>query len=171
MRSLFQRGPSLTTLHADYAAQGRIDDEAPVTSESSVVVDATPAQVWEVLTDLRNWPSWAPGYEVLRLDEITPGAGFRWRLGKVKIASTFAVVAPGRELTWSGLVFGYKAVDQQILEALPGGRTKVTMRESLAGPLVSLVFGAGKLRAGHERYLAALETELGRRSAARRVAA
>ncbi|MEU4833844.1 SRPBCC family protein [Streptosporangium sp. NPDC023615] len=143
-----------------------MDAEAPVTSESGVVVDATPAEVWEVLADLGNWPAWAPGYEVLELGEMTPGAAFRWRLGPVRITSRFAVVAPGRELTWSGVVLGYRAVDQQVLQALPGGRTRVTMRESLAGPLVSLVFGAGRLRAGHERYLNALETELARRSAA-----
>ncbi|MET8340381.1 SRPBCC domain-containing protein [Streptosporangium canum] len=168
MSKLFYRGPSLPTLHADYAARHRIDTGAPVTSESSVIIDATPAQVWEVMADLRNWPAWAPGYEVLELDEMAPGAEFRWRLGGVRIKSRFAVVAPDRELTWSGVVFGYKAVDQQVLEALPGGRTRVTMRESLAGPLVSLFFGVDKLRAGHDRYLAALTTELTRRSAAHR---
>ncbi|MGC5014574.1 SRPBCC family protein [Streptosporangium sp. DT93] len=166
MRKLLYRGPSLATLHADYAACGRIDTEAPVTSESGVVVDATPAQVWEVMSDLGNWPSWAPGYEVLELGEVTPGAAFRWRLGSVRITSRFAVVAPGRELTWSGVVFGYKAVDQQVLQALPGGRTRVTMRESLAGPFVSLLFGVDRLRAGHERYLNALAAELARRPAA-----
>ncbi|GAA3041306.1 SRPBCC family protein [Streptosporangium longisporum] len=165
MSKLFYRGPSSAVLHAEYAARGRIDTEAPVTSASSVVVDATPAQVWEVISDLRNWPRWAPGYEVLQLGETAPGATFRWRLGGVRITSRFAVVAPGRELTWSGVVFGYKAVDQQLLEALPGGRTRVTMRESLAGPLVSLIFGVDKLRTGHERYLAALEKELTRRPA------
>ncbi|MGV9779607.1 SRPBCC domain-containing protein [Streptosporangium sp. NPDC003464] len=168
MSKLFYRGPSLAVLHTDYATRHRIDAEAPVTSESSVVIDATPAQVWEVLTDLRNWPAWAPDYEVLELGEMAPGADFHWRLGKVRIRSRFAVVAPGRELTWSGVVFGYKAVDQQVLEALPDGRTRVTMRESLAGPLVSLFFGADKLRAGHDRYLAALKAEVTTRSAALR---
>ncbi|MEU7864275.1 hypothetical protein [Nonomuraea sp. NPDC049141] len=41
------------------------------------------------------------------------------------------------------------------------------MRESLAGPIVSLFFGDDKLRAGHDRYLAALEAELSKRSATR----
>ncbi|MEV7908190.1 SRPBCC domain-containing protein [Streptomyces anulatus] len=168
MSKLFYRGPSLATLHADYAARHRIDTEAPVTSESGITVDADPAQVWEVLADLRNWPAWTPGHEILELGEMAPGAEFRWRLGKVRISSRFAVVAPGRELTWSGRVFGYKAVDQQVLEALPGGRTRVTMRESLAGPLVSLLFGADRLRAGHDRYLTALRSEVAKRSAAQR---
>ncbi|MEU7864276.1 SRPBCC family protein [Nonomuraea sp. NPDC049141] len=95
------------------------DAEAPVISESSVIVDATPAQGWELVADLRSWPAWTPDYEVLELDVMAPGAAFRWRLGKVKIKARFAVVAPERELTWSGRVFGYKAIDQQVLEASP----------------------------------------------------
>ena len=138
------------------------DATAPVTSESSVVIDAAPAAVWAVLADLRSWPEWSPKRRVLRLGEMEPGETFRWRLGAVRIASTFAVVAPGRELTWSGIVAGYKAVDQQVLEALPGGRTKVTMRESLDGPLVRLLFGPARLRAAHEEYLRDLQQAVGR---------
>jgi hypothetical protein len=139
-----------------------------VQNESSVIVDATPGEVWDVLADLRNWPSWMPDYEILELGEVTPGAGFRWRLGKVKISSTFAVVTPERELTWSGAVFGYTSVDMLLLAALPGGGTRVTMAESLAGPLVSVLFSTGRLRAQHERYLAALKKEVIARSTGRR---
>ncbi len=48
--------------------------------------------------------------------------------------STFAVVNPGHELTWTGRFLGYKAVDQHLLEPAGNGRTTVTIRESLAGP-------------------------------------
>lgn len=166
-RSMFSFGPSLASLHSEYAMRHRIDAAAPVTSNSSIVIDAAPAEVWSVLSDLRRWPDWSPTRRILRLEEMVPGASFRWRLGPVRITSTFAVVEPGHELTWTGVVAGYKAVDQQVLEALPGGRTRVTIRESLAGPLVTMVFGAAKLRAGHEQYLAELQAEVIQRQATR----
>ncbi|MGI5238376.1 SRPBCC family protein [Dactylosporangium sp. CA-139066] len=151
----------LAVLHREYALQGRIDAAAPVTSESSIVIDAPPQRVWAVLADLRSWPEWSPKRRVLRLGEMAPGVSFRWKLGAVAVNSTFAVVEPGRELTWSGVVAGYKAVDQQVLEPLPGGRTRVTMRESLDGPLVRVLFGAKRLRAGHEEYLRELQQAVG----------
>ena len=46
-------------------------------------------------------------------------------------------------------------MDRHLVEPLPGGRTRVTIAESLAGPLLPLLYPAAKLRAGHERWLAA----------------
>ncbi|MDF5756045.1 SRPBCC domain-containing protein [Spongiactinospora sp. TRM90649] len=162
MEKLFYRGPSLDALQAEYAFRGRIDEAAPVRSESSVIVDADPWTVWSVLADLRRWPEWTPGHRVLELGDIAPGEPFVWRLGGVKIRSRFAVVSPGRELTWTGVFLAYQAVDRQTLEPLPRGRTKVTIRESLAGPLVPLIFSSAKLRAAHESYLNALKNAVTR---------
>ncbi|GAA0979461.1 hypothetical protein GCM10009555_044230 [Acrocarpospora macrocephala] len=159
MNGLFYRGPSLEKLHTDYALRGRIDEKAPVVSTSSVVVNAPVDRVWEVMSDLRGWPAWYPQYRVLDLTETAPGAFFRWQLGSMKITSRFAVIDPGRELTWTGVVFGFKAVDRHLLEPLDDARTRVTMSESLAGPFASVLYGSDKLREGHERYLSALKTE------------
>jgi hypothetical protein len=81
------------------------------------------------------------------------------------------VVEPGRELTWTGrsaLVF--KAIDRHVLEAVDGGRTRMIVEESLAGPLLPLVFSSARLRRGHERWLAALKAvvETGRRPTSER---
>ncbi|GIH29253.1 hypothetical protein Aph01nite_75630 [Acrocarpospora phusangensis] len=157
MSALFYRGPSLDDLHTEYAAKGRIDERAPVTSSSSVVVNAPVERVWALLSDLRGWPGWYPEYQVLDLGVMAPGERFRWKLGGLKITSRFAVVEPRRELTWSGVVFGYRAVDRHLLEPLDGGRTRVTMSESLAGLFASVLYGTDKLRQGHDRYLAALK--------------
>lgn len=55
---------SLATLHDDHALRGRIDDDAPVTSASTVLIDAPAARVWEVLADLRGWERWAPAFRL-----------------------------------------------------------------------------------------------------------
>jgi hypothetical protein len=154
---LFYSGPSLSVLHDDYAARGRIDTGAPLVSTSSLVIDAPVGRVWEVMADLASWPSWSPGLEIVELSQVRPGARFRWKMNGVPLRSRFAVVDAGRELTWTGTFFGYKAVDRHVLESIEGGRTRVTIEESLAGPLLPLLYGQSKLRANHERWLAGLK--------------
>ena len=100
---------------------------------------------------------------MLELGEVRPGAPMRWKLGGLTMRSTFAVVNPGRELTWTGRFLGYKAVDQHLLEPAGNGRTTVTIRESLAGPLLPLLYRPSQLQAGHQRWLTALKTTLERR--------
>jgi hypothetical protein len=155
---LFYSGPHLAVLHDEYARRGRIDPAAPLTNSSSLIVDAPPERVWDVLVDLRNWPAWAPGFRVRGLTAVAPGATFRWTLRGARIRSTFAVVEPTRELTWTGTCLGCKAVDRHLLEPVGGGRTRVTVEESLAGPLLPLLYSPGRLRAGHEEWLGALKT-------------
>ena len=71
--------------------------------------------------------------------------------------STFAVVNPGHELTWTGRFLSYKAVDQHLLEPAGNGRTTVTIRESLAGPLLPSCTARANCQAGHQRWLTALK--------------
>ncbi|GLV52277.1 hypothetical protein TBS_28420 [Thermobispora bispora] len=155
--TLFHRGPSLAALHDEYAARGRIDHEAPVRSSSGTVVAAPAERVWAIMADVASWPSWASNLQVLELGEVRPGETFRWRLGPVTIRSRFARVDPGRELTWTGTFFWYRAVDRHVLEPPGDGTTRVTIEESLAGPLLPLLYGEARLRANHERWLAELK--------------
>jgi hypothetical protein len=155
---LFYTGPSLAVLHSEYARRGRIDAAAPVTNTSSLLVGASVRQVWAALCDLRNRATWDPDFRLRELAHVTPGASFRWTIRGARIRSTFAVVDPERELTWTGTSTGLKAVDRNLLEPVDSGRTRVTVQESLAGPLLTLFYSPAKLRAGHEAYLTALKT-------------
>ena len=58
LAKLFYTGPSLHTLHEEYAKQSRIDEAAQLTSESSVIIDAPVSQVWAVVSDAASWPAW-----------------------------------------------------------------------------------------------------------------
>lgn len=158
--TLFYTGPSLRTLHEEYAKNSRIDAAAPLTVTSSITIDAPPDQVWAVLSDVAAWPAWHPAMTVRSLDAVRPDAALRWKLGRVPIRSTFAVVSPPRELTWTGRFLGYKAVDQHLLAPIADGRTTATIRESLAGPLLSLLFSQAELEAGHHRWLADLKARV-----------
>jgi hypothetical protein len=91
---------------------------------------------------------------------VRPDEPFTWKLNGIKIAATFAVVSPPTELSWTGSFFGYRAVDRNLLEPLGAHRTLVTFEESLAGPLLPLVYRSSQLRANHERWLTSLKTFL-----------
>lgn len=130
----------------------------PLTSSSSVVIDAPVAAVWATVADIRSWPTWYRDFEIKELTEVAPGGTLRWKLRGAPIRSRFAVVAPERELTWHGRMFGYQAVDRHVLEPTDGGRTTVTLSESLTGPLVTLLYSETRLRASHEAWLTALKT-------------
>jgi uncharacterized protein YndB with AHSA1/START domain len=157
LKSLFYSGPSLPTLHAAYAKQGRIDTAAFIQSQAEIFIQAPVARVWHIIADAANWPVWMPGVKTVRLDSaVAPDATFTWKNGPSTIKSTFAVVQPERELTWTGVSSGAKAVDRHTLESKDGG-TRVFTEESMAGPFVILFFNSAKLHTGQLAFLAALK--------------
>ncbi|SEG96048.1 Polyketide cyclase / dehydrase and lipid transport [Nonomuraea solani] len=126
---------------------------------SSIVIDAPAGKVWQLLADMRSWPQWRSDAYVIELGEMKPDAPFRWNIRGQAIKSTFAVVEPERELAWTGVAMGYvKAIDRMRLEAAGDGRTRVTIEESMAGPLLTLFYSSAKLRKGHEDMLHMLKT-------------
>lgn len=151
-------GPPLRELHEEYAKKGRIDEKAPVKSVASITIDAPVATVWKLLGDLRNWPSWRSDAHVTSLGPIEPDARFRWKIRGTSIKSTFAVVAPEREIAWTGVAMGWiKAIDRCRLAPTEDGRTTVTLEESMSGPLLTFFYDDGKLREGHEDVLRMLK--------------
>lgn len=74
---------------------------------AEALVDAAPARVWELLSDVTNLPDWSP--ELVRMVPLKPG-GLRvgqWYLGvnrrKAVVwpsRSVVAVLEPGRTLAW-----------------------------------------------------------------------
>ncbi|MET7479227.1 SRPBCC family protein [Streptomyces sp. NPDC005648] len=163
-RSLLGRvlytGPSLATLHQRYAKGDRIDDRAPVVASGRVRIEAPPAEVWRLLHDLPGWPSWVPRVSHVRQGPggTVPDEWFRWKLGGMSIKSTLAVVDPGRELCWTGVLAGTRAVHRFRLTASEDGRaTDVVSEESIGGPLIALYFPSDKLRRVLQDWLGALK--------------
>ncbi|WP_434597693.1 SRPBCC family protein [Streptomyces sp. A5-4] len=153
-------GPSLATLQERYAKGGIIDDRAPVLASCQVHVSAPPARVWQLLSGLADWPAWVPGVTSVRLGPggCVPDEPFRWKLNGMSIRSTLAVVAPERELCWTGLLAGTRAVHRFRLAPTADGGTEVHSEESIGGPLISLYFGSDKLEKVLHDWLVALKT-------------
>jgi len=164
MNQLLYRGPSIEALHQQYAKRERIDSRAPVTAAYEVEIDAPVQRVWDLLADPLAWPSFAPEVHDVHLD--APAAvdtRFTWANGRSRIKSRFAVVDPGREITWTGVSSGFKAVHRHLLEATSDGATRVRSEESIAGSLLVLFYSSAKLQAGIEAWLTGLKTAAERR--------
>ncbi|RJO78471.1 SRPBCC domain-containing protein [Nocardia panacis] len=156
---LFYTGPSTADLHENYAKRGVVDENAPVRSTSTLEIDAPVAIVWQLITDMRAWPQWRTDAHVTQLDAVEVDAEFRWVINGMRIKALFATVDPEREIAWTGVALGcMRAIDRIRFEALDDGRTRVTMQESLAGPLLTSFYSSEKLRAGHEEMLRQLKT-------------
>ena len=160
LKQLFYSGPSIGVLHEEYAKKGRIDEMAPITTAYEVRIETPVERVWELLSAPPDWETFAPDIHDVHLDSgVKADARFTWSNGKVRMESRFAVVDAAREITWTGAVYGVKAVHRHVLEPTgDGGATQLLCEESMAGPLPSLFFNNAKLQAGLKKWLGALKT-------------
>ena len=155
---VFYIGPSLYRLQNQYARQGRIDHNAPIQAHETIVINASASRVWQVLSDVQNWPAWFPDVKSIHIGAaVGPGVTFTWENGGSKIKSMFVVVNPGKELSWTGTSFGAKAVDRYVLEVLEINRTRVYNEESMGGPLLTLFYNSKTLHADMKQFLLALK--------------
>jgi hypothetical protein len=82
---------------------GRIDHQAPVTATEEVVIRALRERVWQLLASPLGWAEVDPGIRGVRLHgPVAAGTAFTWVNGRARMKSRFAVVDPGRELSWTG---------------------------------------------------------------------
>ena len=155
---LLYRGPTLDELHERWAKAGRVDTDAPVRARSEVVVAAGPDRVWAVLADAARWSTIDPAIHDVELsDGVRVDAPFTWRNGRSRIRSRFAVVEPGHELTWTGTSAGARAVHRHVLTATEDGGTRLLTEESMAAPLLALLYPSRKLEVGLASWAGAIK--------------
>jgi hypothetical protein len=128
--------------------------------QTRVLIDSSPAVVWGILTDLRNYPAWNP-FIPEAVGEVTPGAALRILIRPPgepaqKYRVRVLAVEPERRFRWLGHFHVPGLIDGdhvfEIHSSAPG-RTEVVQRETFRGVLVPLVWKSfldTKLRAGFE---------------------
>lgn len=167
MSSLFYAGPSIARLHQDYAKQGRIDEQAPVTTACEVVISAPVQRVWEMIASPAGWPEFDPAVHDVKLDgRAAVDAAFTWAKGRSHFRSRFAVLDPGREVTWTGTAAWFKVVHRHLLSTTADGGTRVRCEESMSGLMLGLLYNDAKLQADLMKWLTALKTGAEQRLAA-----
>ena len=111
--------------------------------EAGSFIEATPEQVWPVLTDTDAWPDWDSG--VIKVDgrlalgqklsitaSVTPGRAFRVKV--VQLSEREQMVFVG------GMPLGLFTGKRTYTLAPEATGTRFTMREEYRGPLASLIF-------------------------------
>ncbi len=122
----------------------QIDLNFPATHKANIEINATPIRVWEIISDIENWPSWNDDIKSAKLNgKLAKGTTFTWKAGPGTITSTLEVVDKPQLLGWSGKLFGIQAVHIWRIE--PKGEIAiVTTEESWDGLLPKLFKGYSK---------------------------
>ena len=88
-----------------------INTEAPVITRDEMVIDAPIETIWQIQTDVANWPSWQPDVDGTQVDApLVVGSVFHWQTQGVDIASTVAEVEAPHRIVWVGPARGIVAV-------------------------------------------------------------
>jgi hypothetical protein len=123
----------------------------PYTLQASININATPQQVWAVLTDTRDYPRWNP-FLISSAGDLRVGATLTNVMhdatGNTTFTPSVQIVEPGRELRWLGKVGPGAIFDGQhtfTIEVLGPGRVLFTQREDFTGLVIP--FYEGRLHA------------------------
>lgn len=129
-------------------------------------IDASPQQVWDVLTDFRSYPRWNP-FIVSAVGEPRVGARLTNKLsddgGTMTFKPKVLVAKPGQELRWIGRFGMPGIVDGEhyfLLQEIAGGRTRLVQGETFTGVLVPFAGGTLEVEDGFERMNAALKARV-----------
>ncbi len=155
---MFYRGPSREILHTRYAKFGRIDERAPITSSSQVLIAAPVDQVWALVFNLPAWPTITPSIRDVRIETtLAVDAFVRFRLNNFPIRARLAVIQAERELTWTGVSLWFTAIDRIVLDVLSENQTCLSIAESFAGLFAKPLMSRTQLQRQHDQWLQAFK--------------
>lgn len=110
--------------------------------ERTINIEATPATVWRVLSDVERWPEWTPSMRSIELLDGTLAVGSRVRIRQPRFpAVTWEVTAlePARGFTWRSRSPGSDAVADHTIADDGDGSSTVTLRITQTGVLGTVV--------------------------------
>ena len=108
----------------------------------SIEINATPARVWQVLSDVSKWPEWTPSIESVEGTPATMGVGATAVVkarGNPKATWTVTEWNPGQNFTWVTSIRGSKSVGEHIIEPNGEGKSRVTLAIEVKG-LMGVIF-------------------------------
>jgi hypothetical protein len=117
----------------------KINKNAPVISSGTIEIEVEPENVWEILSNIEEWPRWNKDVKNAALDgEFEEGSKFRWKAGPGTIKSTIKELDPPRLMAWTGNTLGIKAIHIWKMKSI-SNKTIVTTEESWEGILVRIM--------------------------------
>ncbi len=99
-----------------------INSDAPVITRDEILIDAPIERIWEIQTDVANWPSWQPDVDGVQTDgPLAVGSVFHWQTAGLDITSTVEEVDAPHRIVWGGPARGIVAVHVWTLSAQDDG--------------------------------------------------
>ncbi|MCL6523124.1 MAG: SRPBCC family protein [Thermoflavifilum sp.] len=115
-----------------------INEDAPVKTRNQIEINAPIDTVWEILTDIHNWPTWQKAVTKTEVfGEIKVGTKFNWKANGLSFKSKIHTVNLRAMFGWTGKTLGASAIHNWILKE-KGNQTIVIVEESLQGVLPRL---------------------------------
>lgn len=139
----------------------KIDSKAPLTAKKQAIINAPISHVWQVQTDINNWPKWQKEVSHAKLQgKLAKGTIFTWKVMGMNITSELQEVIKNKSIGWSGKSIGMNAVHLWRFEK-QGDKTKVTTEESLSGwfPRLIKVFQPNFLEKSLSKALLTLKNQ------------
>jgi uncharacterized membrane protein len=138
--------------------------------EDSTVIDAPPSRVWQLTTEVTDWPSFMPTVQSVTLLDPAPlriGSTARIKQpGQTAAVWTVTELSPMHEFTWETRRMGLRMIGRhQLTPAGDGTRNTLSIEVTGRGStLFAALFGATIARVIHEEN-AAFQKAAGRTTA------
>ena len=111
--------------------------------EAAARIDASPADVWAVLTDVGTWRDWDSGVDRVegRVALGEPITVYATMIRNRPFTVTVTELRPGEAMRWrGGLPFGLAVIERTYsLDPQDDGGTVLTVREDHTGPLAAVL--------------------------------
>jgi uncharacterized protein YndB with AHSA1/START domain len=99
-----------------------INKDAPVITRDEILIEAPIETIWEIQTNVADWPSWQPDVDGAQAEgQLEVGSVFRWQTAGLDITSTVEEIDPPRRIAWGGPAQGIVAVHVWTLEPQDDG--------------------------------------------------
>ena len=114
--------------------------------------------MWALLIDAPSWPKWQKEIEsVTATGPIRSGISFSWKTGGTNIRSQVQLFEPERRLSWTGTALTAKAIHVWELKPETCNQTLVSVKESMDGPWMAMIYPPRKLTEADTYWLMALK--------------
>jgi len=135
-----------------------VNPKAKAYSVDSIQINASVDKVYSLITNINDWPKWFEGVSQVQIDGVPEkGKAFIWKAKGYKIKSMIHTIQPLSAIGWTGSIWWINAVHNWQFVCLPGGSTKVIVKESFEGFGSSLM--KNSLKTDMRNDLISLKTE------------
>jgi uncharacterized protein YndB with AHSA1/START domain len=117
----------------------RASTRAALYEKLEIVIAASPKEVWRILTDIDNWPTWHKGIQYAKLHEpFGEDVAFDWKTKGIRIGSRIVQVEKNHSVGW--IWISMRIVAKHLWTIAPQGKgTLLITEESLDGRMANVL--------------------------------